>query len=194
MRQDVHQTLGTRLMPAAAGSGLLGAVCLAFAGSALLTIAAKVQVPFYPVPLTLTTFAVLVIGAAYGARLAAATVGLYLIEGLLLGLPVFAGPTAGLAYLASPTIGYLLAYLPAAVLVGALAERGFDRSIGPALLMMGLGEAVILSLGAGWLSLMIGPHKAWLVGVLPFLLGDALKLALATATLPIAWRIVDRIR
>jgi len=162
------------------------------AGSLLLTLAAKTQVPFYPVPLTLTTLVVLLIGAAYGARLAAATVGLYLFEGLVLGLPVFAGPSAGIGYLASPTIGYLLAYLPAATLVGLLAERGYDRKLGSALVMMAAGEAVILGAGASWLAVMIGAEKAWTLGVLPFLLGDALKLALATAALPIAWSILRR--
>ena len=186
------ETLSTRLMPAMADMALLRGLMLALAGSALLAIAAKLQVPFYPVPITMTTYVVLVMGAALGPRLAAAAFLLYYFEGFVLGLPVFAGPGAGLAYLASPTIGYLLAYMPAAVIVGMLAERGFDRRPASALMMMALGATIILVLGASWLGLMIGAQKAWSFGVVPFLLGDALKLALAAATLPIAWKVLDR--
>ena len=187
-----NETLSARLMPAMADMQVLRGLLLALAGSAILATAAKLQVPFYPVPITMTTYVVLVMGAAFGPRLAAATFLVYYFEGFVLGLPVFAGPSAGLAYLASPTIGYLLAYMPAAVAVGMLAERGFDRRPASALSMMALGAAIILIVGASWLALMIGAGKAWSFGVLPFLLGDALKTALAAATLPLAWTILGR--
>ena len=184
-------TLSARLWPAQADRSLRTLV-LALLGSALLAISAKIQVPFYPVPITMQTYVVLVLGAAFGPRLAAATVALYLCEGLLFGLPVFAGPVAGLAYLASPTVGYLLSFLPAAIVVGLLADRGFDRRPGSALAMMALGEGIILIVGAGWLATMVGPDKAWTLGIVPFLPGYVLKLALAAATLPLAWKIVGR--
>ena len=192
MSNRSNETLSAKLMPAMADMQVLRGLLLALAGSAILATAAKLQVPFYPVPITMTTYVVLVMGAAFGPRLAAATFLVYYFEGFVLGLPVFAGPSAGLAYLASPTIGYLLAYLPAAVAVGMLAERGFDRRPASALAMMALGAAIILIVGASWLALMIGAGKAWSFGVLPFLLGDALKTALAAATLPLAWKILGR--
>ena len=105
---------------------LLARAALAFVGTLVLVVSAKVEVPFYPVPMTLQTLAVLTLGALFGARLAAATVALYLGEGLI-GLPVFAGAAAGPAYLAGPTGGYLVGFLLAAALVGWLAERGWTR-------------------------------------------------------------------
>ena len=92
----------------------------------------------------------------------------------------------------SPTIGYLLAYLPAAALVGFLADRGWGTSVLSSLGMMAAGSALILLCGASWLSVMIGPQKALAFGVMPFLAGDLLKLALASAILPLAWKLVRR--
>ena len=103
--------------PRAGGPALLRGAALAFLGALVLAASAKIEVPFYPVPMTLQTLAVLTLGALFGARLAAATVALYLAEGLV-GLPVFAGAVAGPAYLAGPTGGYL---------VGFLARRGAGR-------------------------------------------------------------------
>src|SRR4051794_6282406 len=125
-----HPTLIDRLWPnrdAAALRGLL----LMVVGSLLLTASAKAQVPMWPVPMTMQSFAVLVIGMAYGPRLAFATVGLYLLEGAA-GLSVFAGTPErgiGLSYMAGPTGGYLIGFLVSAVAMGWLAERGWDRSI-----------------------------------------------------------------
>ena len=131
---------------------------LAFCGTLVLAVSAKVQVPFYPVPMTLQTLAVLALGAAFGARLAAATVALYLGEGLV-GLPVFAGALAGPAYMAGPTGGYLAGFLVAAALVGWLAERGWDRAWPPPLAAMTLGHAVIFACGFAWLALALGADK-----------------------------------
>ena len=104
---------------------------LALVGTLALTVSAKTQIPFWPVPMTMQTFVVLVIGMAYGARLGVATIALYLLEGAL-GLPVFAGTPekgVGLAYMMGPTGGYLLGFVAGAWLCGWLAERGFDRLI-----------------------------------------------------------------
>jgi biotin transport system substrate-specific component len=172
-------------------------VALAIAGSLALWLSAKLQVPFYPVPMTMQTFVVLVIGTAFGWRLGAATVALYLAEGAL-GLPVFAGTPEkgiGLAYMAGPTGGYLLGYLPAAALCGFLANRGWDRRIVTTALSMLLGTVIIYGFGLSWLGTVVGwdkPILAW--GLTPFILGDLLKLALAAAVLPLAWKFVGRPR
>lgn len=183
------ETLAARLWPATGTRPGLRALALIVLGSLLLTLSAKVQVAFWPVPMTMQTFAVLVIGAAYGSTLGAATVAVYLAQGAL-GLPVFA-KGGGLAYLSGPTGGYLLGFLLAAWLVGRLAERGLDRSWRTALPMLLLGELAIFLLGVGWLATLIGPEKAWTAGLVPFLPGEALKVALAMAVLPLAWRTVE---
>ena len=119
-------TLINAIWPRETG-GLLRLALLAIAGSALMAVSAKIQVPMWPVPMTMQTFAVLVIGMAYGARLAGATLLLYLAEGAV-GFPVFASG-GGIAYMAGPTGGYLVGFLIAAVMVGWLAERGWDRNV-----------------------------------------------------------------
>jgi biotin transport system substrate-specific component len=177
-------------------TGALRALALAVVGSLLLTISAKVQVPFWPVPMTMQTFAVVVIGMAYGWRLAGAAVLLYLVEGAA-GLPVFAGTPErgiGLVYMAGPTGGYLAGFFLAAVLCGWLAERGWDRRLVPALAAMLLGHAVIFVFGLGWLGQAIGVQKAIAVGFTPFLLGTVVKTALAAAVLWASWLGIERRR
>jgi len=186
-------TLAEALWPA--GSKALRAVTLMVVGSLLLWIAAKIQVPFYPVPLTLGTFAVLAIGMAYGWRLGAATILLYLAEGAL-GLPVFAGTPVkgiGLAYMMGPTGGYLLGYLLAAALCGWLAERGWDRNVATTALAMLLGNIVIYVPGLLWLGVLFGwdqPIVTW--GLTPFIWGDIAKLLLAAVLLPSLWMLIGR--
>jgi biotin transport system substrate-specific component len=158
----------------------LRAAVLMLVGTALLTVSAKIQVPFYPVPMTLQTLAVLVLGAAYGWRLAGATVALYLLEGAA-GLPVFAGPITGPAYLIGPTGGFLLGFLACALVTGFLAERGWDRSLAHIVVMMTLGHAVIFAFGLGWLSALTSFDKAWAVGFAPFAAATLLKTGLAVA-------------
>lgn len=176
--------------PAAAGRN----VALAIAGSLLLTLSAKLQIPFWPVPMTMQTFVVLVLGTAFGWRLGAATVALYLLEGAL-GLPVFAGTPErgiGLAYMMGPTGGYLAGFLAAAVLCGRLAERGWDRSVWRTALAMTIGHLLILFLGWAWLATLIGPQKAYLAGVEPFYAATVAKTLLAMVALPLAWKLVGR--
>lgn len=187
--------ISTLLQRFAGETSLLQKAAVVFAGSLLLWASAKVQIPFYPVPLTMQTFAVLAIGAALGWRLGLATVLLYLAEGAA-GLPVFAGTPEkgiGLAYIMGPTGGYLLGYLPAAALCGWLAERGWDRSVALTALAMLAGTVMIYLPGLLWLGAIVGwdkPVLAW--GLTPFLLGDLLKLGLASAALPLVWRLVGR--
>lgn len=187
--------ISTLLQRFAGETSLLQKAAVVFAGSLLLWASAKVQLPFYPVPLTMQTFAVLAIGAALGWRLGLATVLLYLAEGAA-GLPVFAGTPEkgiGLAYMMGPTGGYLLGYLPAAAVCGWLAERGWDRNIALTVLAMLAGTVMIYLPGLLWLGAVVGwdkPVLAW--GLTPFLLGDLLKLGLASAALPLVWRLVGR--
>lgn len=186
-------TLAARLWPTAdASNPVLRAIVLVVVGTALLTITAKLTVPFVPVPLSMQTFAVLLIGAAYGWRLGAATVIAYLAQGVM-GMPVFAGAGAGPAYLLGPTGGYLAGFLVAAIAVGWLAERGWDRDAVTTFAAMLLGNVIIYACGVTWLSTIVGSFgQAVAVGVTPFLLGDALKIALATALLPFAWWVLQR--
>ncbi len=176
-------------------AGLARKLGLAFAGTLVLWASAKLQVPFYPVPITLQTLVVLGLGMAVGWRLAGATLALYLVEGLL-GLPVFAGTPEkgiGLAYMMGPTGGYLAGYLVASVLVGWLAERGWGRNVVSTIGAMVLGNAVIYALGVAWLGTLMGwdkPVLEW--GLYPFLLGDLFKIGLAAALLPAAWRLTGR--
>ncbi len=147
----------------------------------------RLTLPFTPVPLTGQTLGVLLVGAALGPRRGARTLALYLLGGGL-GLPLFAGGAAGWAYLAGPTLGYLLGFIPAAALTGWLAAHGLERSARTSWLPFALGTLVIYACGAGWLALSLGWRQALLLGVLPFLPGDALKAALAAGLLPLAWR------
>jgi biotin transport system substrate-specific component len=170
------------------------AVILALVGSALLAISAKIQVPIPPVPMTMQTLVVLIIGATYGWRLGGATVLLYLAEGML-GLPVFANTPPVVpspAYLLGPTGGYLAGYLAAAVVMGFLAERGWDRSLLRVIVMMSVGHLIIFAFGLAWLAELFGPAKAWAVGAAPFIVGTVLKTALAAALMKAAWASVQR--
>ena len=191
----LHPTLIGSAWPQAADSWLRMAI-LAIAGTGLLTISAKIQVPFYPVPMTMQTFAVLVIGMAYGWKLGGATLLLYLAEGAV-GLPVFAGTPEkgiGLAYMAGPTGGYLAGFVLAAGIAGWLGEKGWDRSITMTLAAMAIGTVIIFVPGYAWLATLIGAEKAWAFGVLPFLWGEVFKIALAAAVLPGAWKLIVKFR
>jgi len=149
----------------------------------------KIPLPFTPVPLTGQTFAVLLVGAALGAKRGFSSLGLYLVLGAL-GLPFFAGGQSGLTYMVGPTLGYLVGFALAAYVVGLLAERGLERSIRTSILPFLAGTAIIYICGAGWLAVLFGAEKALALGVLPFLVGDAIKLLLAGAALPTAWKLV----
>ncbi|WP_147113722.1 biotin transporter BioY [Tateyamaria sp. syn59] len=166
-------------------------------GIAFLAVAAKIKVPMWPVPITMGTFAVLTVGAAYGARLGLVTIMGYMIVGAL-GFDVFAGSSAekfGLEYMMGGTGGYLVGYVLATLALGALARRGWDRSVVWMAVAMLLGNVLIYVPGLAWLGQLYGwdkPILEW--GLTPFLIGDALKLALAALVLPLAWKLVGRAR
>ena len=192
----IHPTLiGTLWLPESTPRAIR-LVVLAVAGTLLLTLSAKIQVPFYPVPMTMQTFAVLVIGMVYGWRLGGATLFLYLAAGAV-GLPVFAGTPEkgiGLAYMMGGTGGYLVGFVLAAAACGGLAQRGWDRNVITTALAMLIGNVIIYIPGLLWLGVVFGwdkPILQW--GLTPFILGDLTKLVLAAAAVPLTWRLIRRI-
>lgn len=169
-------------------------LALVVAFSLLMALSAQfvIPLPWTPVPITGQTFVVLLAGALLGSRLGALAMIAYLIEGAI-GLPFFRAGGGGLPYLiASPTTGYLLSYPLAAFTTGLLAERGWDRRYFSAAAAMMIGSVVILFGGWAWLARFVGAAGAWRAGVVPFLPGDLIKVALAAATLPAGWAIVRR--
>ncbi|WP_342071313.1 biotin transporter BioY [Yoonia algicola] len=167
-------------------------------GIAFLAIMAKIKVPMWPVPITMGTFAVLTIGATYGPRLGLVTILGYLIIGAL-GFDVFAGSAAdnaGLTYMMGGTGGYLVGYVLATLALGFAARAGWDRSV----LMMGvallIANALIYLPGVAWLSVLYGNSLTWAVevGLVPFLIGDALKLGLAALLVPGLWKLIGNAR
>jgi len=164
-------------------------LALVLLGSALIALSARVAIPlpFSPVPITGQTFAVLLVGAALGRWRGAAAVIAYLAEGAA-GMPVFAGVNSGPAALLGPTGGYLFSFVPAAWLCGYLAERGWDRSVVGTIAAMILGNVVIFAVALPWLAHFVGAGKVWALGFWPFIPGDIVKIALAAAALPLAWK------
>ena len=195
----VPGTLAGLLWPAAERTGALRAVALAVLGSALLTLSAKVSVPFWPVPMTLQTLVVLALGALVGRRIAVATVLLYVGQGMA-GLPVFVNTppvVPGPLYLMGPTGGFLAGFVLAAAIVGAAADRGLARRPLAFLGVVAAADLAILALGCLWLALGaampsgatgIGLARAFAAGVQPFLLAEALKVALVGLAVPLLWR------
>ena len=170
-------------------------VVLVIAGTAILAISAKIQVPFWPVPMTLQTLAVMAIAAAYGSNLAVATVIAYIAEGLA-GIPVFAGAAAGPAYVLGPTGGFLLAFIVGAAIVGFAADRGDSRSFIKLVIAMIIADVVIFALGLIWLGAAV-PKLGYSMlllqkGLYPFVLGDLLKIALAALFVPAAWGLIGK--
>jgi biotin transport system substrate-specific component len=169
------------LWPAEEGAPrLLRPIALALVGVLLLWASAKIHLPFQPVPLSLQSAVVLMVGITYGPRLGMLTILLYLAMGAI-GLPVFAGTPqhgTGLLYMTGPTGGYLLGFLPAAGIVGAVAARRthWSEIAGGAL----IATFVIYLFGVTWLSGFVGWKEAMAVGMAPFMLGDLLKLILVT--------------
>ena len=166
---------------------------LVVAFSAFVALSARVAIPWWPVPMTLQPLAVLFTGAVLGSRRGSLTLLLYLAEGAV-GLPVFAGG-AGVAYMLGPTGGYLVSYPIVAGLVGWLAERGWDRRLVWTAAAMTLGLLVIYAFGVAWLAGLLGDLKTALVqGMLIFIPGDLIKIAIATLALPGGWALARRNR
>jgi biotin transport system substrate-specific component len=153
------------------------------AGTLVLALASQIAVPMVPVPVTMQTFAVTMIGALYGWRLGALTILAWLCEAML-GLPVLSGGAGGLAPFVGPTAGYLVSFPVIGALTGWLAERGWtgDRVVRSFAAHL-FSNILCLAIGGAWLAWLIGAEKGWLLGVAPFILGAVLKSALAAAVL-----------
>ncbi|MEK1854778.1 MAG: biotin transporter BioY [Phyllobacterium sp.] len=183
-----HMTFSGAFVPLRfANSPLAYKVLAVLIGTAFLAVSSWIEVPMYPVPVTMQTFAVTLVGALYGWRLGGLTVIAWLAEAMI-GFPVLAGGAGGFVHFAGPTAGYLFAFPVVAAFVGLLAERGLTRNPFVSAIVMLLGNALCLVLGASWLASIIGFEKAWVFGVAPFIVGGVLKSALAAATIELLRR------
>jgi len=178
-----------------AASPRLRHIGLIIAGALLIFLTARVSIPIpgNPVPFTLQNFGILVVGGALGMRRGGLAALLYVALGVV-GLPFFAEGKGGLTVIIGATGGYLVGFIVAAALVGRLAELGWDRRIGGAIGATALGTAVIYAIGVPWLAVVTGlsASEAIATGLLPFLIGDVVKLLLAAAVFPAAWWVVGR--
>src|SRR5205085_4968248 len=187
-------TLALALPPARAAERPVYRVGVVIGGSLLVAALAQVQfhLPFTPIPVTGQTLGVLLVGAALGPELAVASILLYVAEGAA-GLPFFAGGDHGWSVLAlsSASGGYLWGFVAMAAVVGALARRGWDRSLRSSISAMLIGEIVLYAVGVPWLAAALGisVQRALALGLYPFVLGDVLKLLAAAGLLPAAWRL-----
>lgn len=198
MAQTKAETvLAESILPLEGSALRLKQAALVLAGILILAIAAKIKVPMWPVPITMGTFAVLTIGAAYGPRLGLATILGYMIVGAI-GFDVFAGSSAekfGLTYMMGGTGGYLVGYVLATLALGYFARKGWDRSVSRMGAAMLIGNVLIYVPGLLWLGTLYGwdkPILQW--GLTPFLIGDALKLVLAAILVPAVWKMVGNAR
>ena len=179
-------------LPERGAARLATQIALAVLGTVLLTVSAKTKVVLGPVDMSLQTLVVLLIGAAFGARLGIATLLLYMAEGAA-GLPVFQSTPEkgiGIAYMLGTTGGYLLGFLAMVAIVGWAADRGWSRKPFAMLGAMLAAVAVMLAMGFAWLALIIGGSAAWQFGVVPFLVPELIKVALAAALIPAVWSLL----
>ena len=185
-----NRTLIDTLFPLRRVNVYIKNIILILFGTLLLTLSSKVQVPFWPVPMTMQTFVVLIIAMSYGWKLSLLTLLAYLFEGAL-GLPVFA-KGGGLLYLIGPTAGYLYGMTIAAALIGYFADKGYGKSIISCIMPLLLGTIIIFICGIGYLSSIIGLEKAIAVGLLPFIPSELFKIALAVFIIPTIWKYLEK--
>ena len=172
---------------------LLRILVVAAVGAILLTVSAKIKVPFYPVSMTMQPLVVLALGLACGMPAAIAAVMLYLLQGAV-GFPVFTGTPErgiGLAYMVGPTGGFLAGFLVAAATTGWLADRGWSRSVLLSAIAALVGLAVIYAAGIAWLGAMIGTDKAF-AAVSPYILKDVVAAAVVALAVPAVWQLTRR--
>ncbi len=172
---------------------LLKRVLMVLGGSLAIALAAQVSVPMLPVPMTLQTLAILMVGLTFGARMGAATLLVYLGQGAM-GLPVFANGGAGLPYMMGPTGGFLLGFVAMAWIAGFASDRGWTRSVVGAVATALIASAVIYLPGLAWPAIALGKSVPELVSgwMLPFLAGDAVKSVLAALIVTGAWAAIGR--
>ncbi|MBX3581228.1 MAG: biotin transporter BioY [Rhizobiaceae bacterium] len=167
---------------------------LVVAGTLLLTLSAKTKVVLGPVDMSLQTLVVLLIAATFGLRLGVATLLLYLAQGAM-GYPVFQSTPEkgiGIAYMLGTTGGYLLGFVAMAAIVGWAADRGLGRNPLKLFGMMLVADAAMLVMGFAWLAVLIGAQSAWTFGVLPFIVPDLIKVALAASLVPAVWALLPK--
>jgi biotin transport system substrate-specific component len=174
-------------------TGVVAEALLILAGAALIALAAQIRIPMEPVPITGQTFAVLLVGASYGALRGTASLALYLVVGLL-GAPVYTEQNSGWEYFTGATGGYIVGFVLAAAITGYLAEQRWDRRLSSAIAAMLIGSIGVYAVGLPWLAAVLDLdfETALKEGLAPFVPGDLVKLFLAAALLPTAWRLVDR--
>ncbi|MCB1407464.1 MAG: biotin transporter BioY [Rhodobacteraceae bacterium] len=170
------------------GQSALGKALIMLGGSVMIALGAQISVPMLPVPMTLQTLAVVLVGLTAGSRLGAGAVLAYLVEGAM-GLPVFAGGGAGLAWLAGPTAGFLWGFVALAFAAGLLAERGLARGLIGTFAGVAAISALLYVPGVLWLTAAtpLDLSGALARGMVPFLLGDAVKAAVAALIVSGAW-------
>ena len=196
--QERGLTIGDFLVPIRVSERMntrLRDIALVVIGLLLIAVGAKIAIPIpgNPVPITGQTFGVLVAGGALGFRRGIAAAGIYLLLGIV-GLPFFALDKTGIDVLWGTNGGYLVGFVLAAAIVGRLAELGWDRNLIGAVGAMLIASAAIYLLGVPWLAYVTHHDLGWGIqyGLLPFLVGDAIKLGLAAAVFPAAWWFVGR--
>jgi biotin transport system substrate-specific component len=183
-------TLYTRALPRT--SNWVRDLSLILLGSLFVALFAQIEIPMLPVPITGQTFAVLLVGALLGSKRGAAAMIAYIVEGAA-GLPFFAGGASGMAILTGATAGYLVGFVVAAYVIGLLAERGLERSVRTSIIPFLIGTLIIYLFGVAWLSIVLGSLAQGIqFGLLPFLIGDAIKLIAAALLLPGAWKLYNR--
>jgi biotin transport system substrate-specific component len=184
-------TLYTRTFPRIAS--WLRDLTLILIGALFVAVLAQVKIPlpFTPVPLTGQTFAVLLTAAALGSKRGAASMAFYIALGAF-GLPFFAGGAHGLSVVIGATGGYLIGFIGAAYVIGLLAERGLERSTRTSVIPFLVGTVIIYASGVTWLAIVLGSFsKAIALGLVPFLVGDIIKLVAAALALPAAWKLAE---
>ena len=181
-------------LPEKGAARLVTQIVLAVLGTLLLTVSAKTKVVLGPVDLSLQTLVVLLIGASFGMRLGVATLLLYMAQGAA-GLPVFQSTPEkgiGILYMLGSTGGYLAGFVVMAAIVGWAADRGFDRNPLKLFGVMLVADAIMLAMGFAWLATLIGVDKSWQFGVVPFIVPDLIKVALAAALVPAVWSLLPK--
>ena len=163
---------------------IIGKLIFLLLGVAILSLSAHFKVPFYPVPMTLQTLVVLLIGMSYGLHLGGVTILSYLLLGAF-GAPVFSG---GVGFV------YLVGFFVAAAVLGFLTERGMGKNWVTSAMLAVIGTVIIYSLGLSWLTSIIGFEKAVQFGLMPFVFGDCLKMVIVTLSIPLAWKLLERLR
>lgn len=191
----IQLSSGPALIDRVVSRSLVNDIALISAGAVLTAFAAQLVIPMWPVPITAQTFAVLLVGSVLGASRGAISLIAYFSLGAA-GLPVFSAASS-LSF--GPTFGYLVGFIAAAAVVGWLSQRGWHKSVIGVIGSFAIANAVIYLFGLPWLAMILGGlgvandfASVALAGFVPFVVGDVLKMALAAAALPLAWKYLGK--